>query len=122
MTLALLVASAAVILWLLILSLRWARVLPVTPTIREHAIVVASGFSAAMVGGVYPVAWAIVSNLMAWGDTGRTTFTFAGHLPPGVDEDDLLMIVVVGLMVLVGQAAAGVRRIIVEANPNPEAQ
>ena len=120
MTLALLVAASTFLTWLLILFLRWARVLPVTQKIRDEAVVVACSFSAATVGGVYPIAWAILSNLKAWADTGRTVFTFAGHLPPGVDEDDFLIMIVVGLMVLLGQATSALREYIIEIRPRSE--
>ena len=122
MTLALLIAASTFPIWLLILFLRWARVIPITRTIREDAILVAAGFSAATVGGVYPIVWTILSNLQTWGETGRTTFTFVGHLPPGVDEDDLLLIIVVGLMVFVGQATSDLRAYIVEADPKPDSR
>ena len=117
MTLALLVAVATFIFWLLLLFVRWARVLPVTRRISGEATFVALGFSGATMGGVYPIVWAISSNLKVWGDTGRTMFTFAGHLPPGVDEDDLLIAVVVGLTILLSQAAAEVRAYIVRREP-----
>ena len=120
MTLALLVAISTFPIWVLILLLRWVRVIPVTRKIREESILVASGFSAATVGGVYPITWAILSNLRAWGETGHPAFTFAGHLPPGVDEDDLLLMIVVGLMVLLGQATSDLRDYIVEADPRPD--
>jgi hypothetical protein len=120
MTLALLVALAMLLVWPVLLFLRWARVLPVTHEISRQAIYVAGAFSSAMVGGVYPIVWAMISNLLTWSETGRTVFTFAGHLPPGVDEDDLLAFIVAGLMVLVAQAVAAARRFIVEVNPQPE--
>ena len=48
----------------------------------------------------------MLRNVSAWFERGSLTFTFANNLPPGVDEDDLLAVLVVGMMILVGQAVA----------------
>lgn len=114
MTLALLVAVTTLLIWPVLLFLRWAHVLPVTRETSGRGVFVALTFSGASVGGVYPVVWAISSNLRAWGESGRVTFTFAGHLPPGVDEDDLLVFIVVGMLILLIQATAQVRQYVVD--------
>ena len=54
--------------------------------------------------GAYPVAWAMGRNVAIWAERGTTTFTFAGNLPVGVDEDDPLTVIVIGLLILVAQA------------------
>ncbi len=45
-------------------------------------------------------------------EQGATTFTFAGNLPPGVDEDDLLAGLVLGSVILVVLTTAEVGRAI----------
>ncbi len=120
MTLALLVATATMLVWVVLLALRWARVLPVTREIRERGILVAGSISTVTVGGVYPIVWVISSNLQGWAESGRTVFTFAGHLPPGVDEDDFLVFIVVGLLILLGQTMSQTRRYILDVDPQPD--
>jgi hypothetical protein len=112
MTLALLVALGTVVAWLGILTLRWLRVRPTTPDVSTRAIFAAGGLSGAYVGGAYPIGRAMMRNLGVWMDQGATTFTFAGNLPPGVDEDDLLAGLVLGTVILVVRATAEAGRII----------
>jgi hypothetical protein len=64
----------------------------------------AAGLSGAFIGGAYPIVWALGRNVVAWAEHGSTTFTFASNLPVGVDEDDLLTVIVIGLLILVAQA------------------
>lgn len=104
MTLAVLVFVGTVIAWLVILVLRWAAVRPVTPELSQRSMFAAAELSAAVVGAAYPTLWAVSSNLGAWMATGRAGFVFAGHLPPGVDEDDLLIVLIVGVAILVARA------------------
>ena len=110
MTLGLLVACGTLIFWLMILFARWLRVRPSSTTASQRAIFSAAGLSGALVGGWYPIAWAMLSNLDAYRETGTTTFKFAGHLPPGVDEDDLIFFLVIGMAILLIQAIAEVWR------------
>ncbi|MFN8636956.1 MAG: hypothetical protein U0893_24170 [Chloroflexota bacterium] len=106
MTLALLVAFGTLICWVGILVLRWLRVMPSSPEIATRALFAAAGLSGAYIGGGYPLVWAMIRNLSAWVERGSTSFTFAGNLPPGVDEDDLLALLVIGMAILIGQASA----------------
>jgi hypothetical protein len=111
MTLALLVAFGTLAFWVLILLIRSIRKRPTGATTSQRAVFAAAGLSGAFVGGGFPVVWAMVSNVSDWWASGRTGFTFAGHLPPGVDEDDLLVILVIGMAILMGQAVAEARRV-----------
>jgi hypothetical protein len=110
MTLALQVAFGTLIFWIGILIVRWLNVKTLTLEAYRSAAFAAAGLSGAYIGGVYPIAWVMVRNLGLWFEQGTTTFTFAGNLPPGVDEDDLLTVIVIGLVILVGQATAEARR------------
>ena len=110
MTLQLLVALTIPIFWMLILIGRWLLVRPNREGDARRALLAASALSGACVGGGYPIAWVLVRNLNAWSERGGSSFTFAGNLPPGVDEDELLVILVVGLVIFIIQAVAEVRR------------
>ena len=55
MTLALLVAFTAVLVWLAILVVRWALVRPATRITSGRAAFAALAFSGACVGGAYPI-------------------------------------------------------------------
>lgn len=112
MTLALLVALGTVLAWLGILGLRWLQVRPTTNDSSTRALFAAAGLSGAYVGGAYPIGWAMFRNLTVWTEQGATTFTFAGNLPPGVDEDDLLAGLVLGTVILVVRATAEAGRVI----------
>jgi hypothetical protein len=104
MTLTLLVVMATIFIWLLLLICRWLIVLPLTEETYTRTVVAAVSLSGALVGGAYPIGWILVSNLLTWQSTGVPGFRFASHLPPGVDEDELLIVLVVGLLILIGQA------------------
>ena len=104
MTLALQVAYGTIAFWLALLVLRWLNVQPITSDASRRTAFAAAGLSGAFVGGVYPVVWAMTRNVADWAERGSTTFTFAGNLPVGVDEDDLLTVIVIGLLILVAQA------------------
>jgi hypothetical protein len=110
MTLALLVSFGTLVFYLLILFVRWCRVRPSSEGASRHAWIAAAGMSGAGVGAGYPILWAMFRNLGGWFEHGSTTFTFVGNLPPGVDEDDLLPILVIGTGYLIGQAVAEVWR------------
>jgi hypothetical protein len=112
MTLALLVALGTVLAWFGILALRWLQVRPITPDASTRAIFAAGGLSGAYVGGAYPIGWAMLRNFSVWMEQGATEFTFAGNLPPGVDEDDLLAGLVLGSVILVVRTTAEAVRII----------
>lgn len=106
MTLAVLVASGTLLFWLGILALRWLKVAPSTESTATRSLFAAAGLSGSYVGGGFPIVWAIIRNLSTWAETGSTSFTFAGNLPPGVDEDDLLVFLVIGMGILIAQATA----------------
>ena len=106
MTLALLVACGIVAFYLAIIAVRLNRRRRLTPADMNRAVFAAAGLSGSCIGGGYPIFWAMGRNLIAWFETGSTKFTFTGNLPPGVDEDDMLFFLVVGMMILIGQAAA----------------
>lgn len=106
MTLALLVAAGTLAFWLVILVGRWAMVLPMTKESTTRAGVAAATVSAATIGGASPLLWVMVSNLRSWSERGTTGFTFAGHLPPGVDEDELLVVLVFGLIFVLAHASS----------------
>lgn len=106
MTLALLVACGTLALWLILLALRWVNAQPASERASRRALLAAAGLSGAYVGGGFPIIWAMASNVRDYLEHGSTGFTFAGHLPPGVDEDDLLFYLVVGMAILMGQAVA----------------
>ena len=110
MTLTLLVAFGIVAFWVVILLARSLRGRPMTQAAARRAIFAASGFSGALIGGAFPIGWAMTTNMDAFLGRGITSFTFAGHLPPGVDEDDLLVFLVIGLAILLIQAVAEVWR------------
>jgi hypothetical protein len=112
MTLALLIAVGTVLAWLGILTLRWLQIRPLTPDVSTRAIFAAGGLSGAYVGGAYPIGWAMLRNFSVWMEQGATTFTFAGNLPPGVDEDDLLAGLVLGSVILLVRATAEAGRVI----------
>jgi hypothetical protein len=76
----------------------------------RHAMLSAAALSGATIGGGYPILWVMARNAIDWFDRGSTTFTFAGHLPPGVDEDDLLVALLIGVLVLIGLAISEVWR------------
>jgi hypothetical protein len=98
------------VFWILILAGRWLRVQPATSESATRAAFAAAGLSGAYIGGAYPILRAMARNLSAWFERGSTTFTFAGNLPPGVDEDDLLVVLVIGMAILIAQATAEVWR------------
>ena len=106
MTLALLVACGTPLLWVAMLVLRWLRVMPASKESATRALVASAGLSGAYIGGGYPLVLPVVRSLSSWVETGSTAFTFAGNLPPGVDEDDLLIFLVVGMGIQIGQATA----------------
>jgi hypothetical protein len=106
MTRALLVAFGTLGFWVAILTLRWLRVVPTSVETATRALFAAAGLSGAYIGGGYPLIWGMVRNLGNWAESGSTAFTFAGNLPPGVDEDDLLIMLVIGMAILIGQATA----------------
>ena len=81
-------------------------VLPMTKESTTRAGVAAATVSAATIGGAYPLLWVMVSNLRSWSERGTTGFTFAGHLPPGVDEDELLVVLVFGLIFVLAHASS----------------
>lgn len=104
MTLALKVAFGTILFWFVLIILRWLNVQPITADASRRLAFAAAGLSGTFVGGVYPVVWAMTRNVAAWVERGSTTFTFAGNLPVGIDEDDLLTVIVIGLLILVAQA------------------
>ena len=106
MTLALLVSFGTIFFYLLIMLVRWLRVRPAREGASRRAWIAATGMSGASIGAGYPIIWAMVTNLGRWFENGSTTFTFVGHLPPGVDEDDLLPILVIGTGYLIGLSIA----------------
>jgi hypothetical protein len=93
----------------MILIGRWAAVLPLNRAAATRAMVAAATLSAATIGGGYPLLWALVRHRNLWFERGQTTFTFAGNLPPGVDEDELLVMLVFGLIFIIIHAVADVR-------------
>lgn len=110
MTLALQVSLGSIAIYFVILFIRWAHVRQTPESASRRARFAAVALSGACIGGGYPLLWAMGRNLNAFVERGTTTFSFAGNLPPGVDEDDLLIVLVVGVLVLIGQAAAEVWR------------
>jgi hypothetical protein len=112
MTLALQVGVGTPVFWLLLLFARWINVLPVTAETSRRSAFAAAGLSGAYIGGGYPLMWAMARNVGAWIEHGSTTFTFAGNLPPGVDEDDLLVMLVLGMTIFVGQSTAEAWRVV----------
>lgn len=112
MTLALQVAFGTIIFWFVLILLRWLNVQPITADTSRRLAFAAAGLSGAFIGGAYPVVWAMSRNVAAWAERGSTTFTFTGNLPVGVDEDDLLTVIVIGLLILVVQALGEASRAI----------
>lgn len=110
MTLALQVSVGALAVYFLILFVRWCNLHRPTQDASHRAAIAAVALSSATLGGGNQLLWAMSRNIGAFLDRGSTTFTFAGNLPPGVDEDDLLIVLTVGMLVLVGQACAEVWR------------
>jgi hypothetical protein len=106
MTLALQVSVGALAIYLLILFIRWCRVREPSEHAAQQAAFAAVALSGACIGGGYPLVWAMSRNIGAYVERGSTAFTFTGNLPPGVDEDDLLIVLTVGILVLIGQAVA----------------
>src|SRR4051812_4277256 len=112
MTLALQVSYGTLVFWLLLLALRWLNVQPITVDASRRAAFAAAGLSGTFVGGAYPLVWAMSRNLTHWMEQGSTTFTFAGNLPVGVDEDDLLALAIVGLLLFTGQVVGEASRVV----------
>jgi hypothetical protein len=112
MTLALQVAFGTLFFWLLLVALRWLNVQPITIDASRRAAFAAAGLSGTFIGGAYPLVWAMFRNLAHWMEQGSTTFTFAGNLPIGVDEDDLLALAIVGLLLFAGQAVGDASRVV----------
>lgn len=110
MTLALQVSLGAIAIYLVILFVRWCCVQQPSEHAAQQAAFAAVALSGACIGGGYPLLWAMSRNIAAYAERGSTAFTFAGNLPPGVDEDDLLVVLTVGILVLIGQAVAAVWR------------
>jgi hypothetical protein len=117
MTLSVLVIVTTIVAWLVILGVRWATVKPTTEDLSQRSIFVAAEFGGAVAGAVYPMVWILCSNLGAWMATGRAGFAFAGHLPPGVDEDDLLLVLVVGVLIFFARACGRFYSYLVEDLP-----
>lgn len=117
MTLAVLVILGTVCAWLTILAVRWATVKPVSSELSQRSIFVAAEFGGALAGAAFPTLWVVCSNLTTWISTGRAGFVFTGHLPPGVDEDDLLMVLIVGMMILVSRGFARFYSYVIDEKP-----
>lgn len=100
------VGVGALVVYLLILLIRWFRVRPLSMLASQRAALAAFAFSGAVIGGAYPLLWAMGRHIGLFVEKGSATFTFAGNLPYGVNEDDLLVSFLVGMIVLVGLAVA----------------
>lgn len=117
MTLAVLVFTCAVLAWVTIMVVRWATVRPVSRELGQRSIFVAAEVSGAVAGAAFPTLWVVCSNLGSWFTTGQAGFVVAGHLPPGVDEDDLLIVLIVGMTILLARGCARFYRYLVEDHP-----
>lgn len=104
MALGLFVVVGIVACWLILGVARWLHVRPSSPEINRYTLWAAVGFGSALGGGLFPTLWLITSNLVSWLRTGTTVFKVEGHLAPGVDEDDLLLALLVGTLILIIEA------------------
>ena len=98
--LAVLVALGTVFAWVVLLVVRRQRRLPITQAVCERSFFAAFEFGGAVTGAAFPTAWIVGANVLRALWTGEIRFDIAGNLPPGVEEQDLVAILLVGSVIL----------------------
>ena len=102
MTLAVLVASSTLLFWLLILVLRWLHVAPSTQSTATRSSSrrpVSAAPTSAAASRLSGQSFATSAS----GPRRAHVLHLAGNLPPGVDEDDLVVFLVIGMGILIVQ-------------------
>lgn len=120
MPLAGLVAAGTFLAWLVILGWRWKTGKPLSQTICERAVFVAFEWGGAITGALYPTLWAIGSNTYRAYQSSwtQTKFEIVGHLPPGVEDGDLVAVLFVGTIFILIRGFISYRKYLTDENPH----
>lgn len=117
--LAVLVALGTVLAWVIILSVRKRRGLPITQAVCERSFFTAFEFGGAVTGAALPTAWIMGANIWKVIQTWDVRFSISGNLPPGVDEQDLVAILFVGTVILLIRGFYRYRGYLTDVRPGP---
>jgi hypothetical protein len=98
--LAVLVTLGTILAWVVLLVVRKQRRLPISQAVSERSFFAAFEFGGAVTGAAFPTAWIVGANIVKAIQTGEIRFDIAGNLPPGVQEQDLVAILLVGSVIL----------------------
>jgi hypothetical protein len=96
--------------WLVLLFGRYVLDLSLSDTISVRAAFVAFGFISALWGAAWPLVWVLFGTFLQPG----TPLTFSKNLPPGIDEDDLLIVLTIGALIMFWYAASETVRFLME--------